>query len=114
MHHAGMVASTGKAAKQQERHLTGRASIFAALKHRNFRWLWGGTFCSTAGQWIQNATLGWVTYELTGSGTLLGAVLGVRAIPMLLLAPLAGMVADRYDRRRALSLSQILMSAASF
>ncbi len=94
--------------------MTGRASLFAALTHRNFRWLWGGTFCSTAGQWIQNATLGWVTYELTGSGTLLGAVLGVRAIPMLLLAPLAGMVADRYDRRRALSLSQILMSAASF
>ena len=55
--------------------------MFAALRHRDFRWLWASTFCSTSGQWIQNATLGWVTYELTGSGTLLGAVLGVRAIP---------------------------------
>lgn len=55
-----------------------------------------------------------MTYDLTGSGTLLGAVLSVRAIPMLLLAPLAGIVADRYDRRRALLLAQILMSAASF
>lgn len=88
--------------------------MFAALRHRDFRWLWAGTFCSTGGQWIQNATLGWVTYDLTGSGTLLGAVLGVRAIPMLLLAPLAGMVADRYDRRRALAAAQLLMAAVSF
>ena len=87
--------------------------MFAALRHRDFRWLWAGTFCSTAGQWIQNATLGWVTYDLTGSGTLLGAVLGVRAIPMLLLAPRAGVVADRYDRRRALATAQMLMVAVS-
>jgi MFS transporter, DHA1 family, staphyloferrin A biosynthesis exporter len=88
--------------------------MFEALRHRDFRWLWGGTFCATAGQWIQNATLGWVTYDLTGSGTLLGAVLGVRAIPMLLCAPLAGMVADHYDRRRSLAVSQALMGVASF
>ena len=94
--------------------MTIRASMFAALRHRDFRWLWAGTFCSTSGQWIQNATLGWVTYELTGSGTLLGAVLGVRAIPMLILAPLAGVVADRYDRRGALAISQLLMMLVSF
>jgi MFS family permease len=88
--------------------------MFAALRHRDFRWLWAGTFCSTAGQWIQNATLGWVTYDLTGSGTLLGAVLGVRAIPMLLLAPLAGVVADRHDRRHALATAQLLMAVVSF
>ena len=45
--------------------------------------------------------------------TLLGAVLGVRAIPMLLLAPLSGVVADRFDRRHALAASQFLMVVIS-
>jgi len=85
----------------------------AALRHRNYRWLWSGTFCSTAAQWIQNATLGWVMYDLTGSAALLGAVMGIRAIPMLLLAPVSGLVADRFDRRRALGLSQVLPAAGS-
>lgn len=62
---------------------------------------------------MQQATLGWVAYELTGSGTLLGAVLGMRAIPMLLLAPVSGLVAERYDRRRALAASQVLVCVIS-
>ena len=90
------------------------ASTFTALRHRNFRWLWAGTFFSTGGQWIQQATLGWVVYDLTGSGTLLGAVLAMRAIPMLLLAPVSGVVADRFDRRFALAASQLLVVAISF
>ncbi|HWI12961.1 MAG TPA: MFS transporter, partial [Burkholderiales bacterium] len=88
-------------------------SACSALRHRDFRWLWAGTFCATGGQWVQQATLGWVAYELTGSGTLLGAVLGMRAIPMLLLAPVSGLVAERYDRRRALAASQILVCIIS-
>lgn len=89
------------------------ASNLAALRHRDFRLLWAGTFCSTAGQWVQSATLGWVVYDLTKSETLLGAVLSMRAIPMLLLAPLSGVVADRYDRRRALALSQLIVVTIS-
>lgn len=88
-------------------------TTFSALRHRNFRWLWAGTLCSTGSQWIQQATLGWVVYDLTGSGALLGAVLGMRAIPMLLLAPISGLVADRMDRRRALAASQIMMFTIS-
>ena len=88
--------------------------MFAALHHRGFRWLWTGTFCSSAGQWIQATTLGWVVYDLTGSGTMLGAVLGMRAIPLLLLAPLVGTVADRFDRKLVLIATQILMMAACF
>jgi MFS family permease len=84
-------------------------STLAPLRHRDFRRLWTGTFFATAGQWIQQATLGWVVYEVTRSPGLLGAVLGVRAIPMLLLAPLSGVVADRFDRRYALAAAQALM-----
>jgi MFS transporter, DHA1 family, staphyloferrin A biosynthesis exporter len=68
---------------------------------------------SWSSQWIQHAALGWVVYEITGSGTLLGAVMGARAIPMLLLTPVSGMAADRYDRRRLMQASQGLAAAVS-
>jgi MFS family permease len=68
---------------------------------------------SWSSQWIQHASLGWVVYEITGSGTLLGAVMGARAIPMLLLAPVSGMAADRYDRKRLMQASQALAAAVS-
>jgi MFS family permease len=54
-----------------------------------------------------------VVYEITGSGALLGAVMGARAIPMVLLTPVSGMAADRYDRRRLMQASQGLAAAVS-
>lgn len=90
------------------------ASTFSALRYRDFRRLWAGTFCATAGQWVQQATLGWVVYDLTRSGTLLGAVLAMRSVPMFLLAPVSGVVAERFDRRRALAASQVLVVLISF
>ena len=75
--------------------------------------LWAGSLLSWSSQWIQHAALGWAVYEITGSGTLLGAVMGARAIPMILLAPVSGMAADRYDRRRLMQASQGLAAAIS-
>lgn len=69
--------------------------------------------CSWAGQWTQQAALGWVVYEITGSGALLGAVIGIRAIPMVLLTPLSGVAADRYDRQRLLQVSQAVAAVVS-
>ena len=57
--------------------------------------------------------MGWVVYEITGSGALLGAVMGARAIPMFLLTPLSGVAADRYDRKRLLQASQGIAAAVS-
>ena len=54
-----------------------------------------------------------MVYEITGSGALLGAVMGARAVPMFLLAPLSGVAAERWDRRRLLQGSQILAAAVS-
>jgi MFS family permease len=54
-----------------------------------------------------------VVYEITGSGALLGAVMGARAIPMVLLTPVSGMAADRYDRQRLMQASQGLAAAVS-
>jgi len=55
-----------------------------------------------------------VVYEITGSGALLGAVLGVRAIPLVLLAPISGVAADRFPRRRLMQASQALAAVISF
>ena len=85
----------------------------SALAYGDFRRLWAGSLCSWSGQWIQQASLGWVVYEITGSGALLGAVLGARAIPMFLLTPLSGVAADRWDRRRLMQASQALACAVS-
>ena len=57
--------------------------------------------------------MGWAVYEITGSGTLLGAVMGARAIPMVLLTPISGMAADRYNRRLLMQASQCLAAAVS-
>lgn len=83
------------------------------LAYRDFRLLWASSLCSWTSQWIQQAALGWVVYEITGSGALLGAVLGVRAIPMLLLTPISGVAADRWDRRRLMQASQVLACGVS-
>ena len=55
-----------------------------------------------------------MVYEITGSGALLGAVLGVRVIPLLLLAPISGVAADRFNRRRLMQVSQALAALVSF
>jgi len=86
---------------------------FASLRHRNFRLLWTGTLFMSAGQWIQQVTLGWLTYEMTGSPVLLGALSGVRALPFLLASPFAGVAADVFDRRRILLGVEALLLVAA-
>ena len=65
-----------------------KVGTFAALRLRDFRLLLIGTTLSNAAQWIQQVTLGWLVYELTGSGTALGTINLVRSIAALGLAQL--------------------------
>ncbi|MGH7873682.1 MAG: MFS transporter [Candidatus Binatia bacterium] len=83
-----------------------RFQIFSSLHHRDFRYLVSGTFMMSAGQWIQQVTLGWLVYDLTGNAMLLGALNGVRALPFLVTGPLAGVAADRMDRKKLLLRTQ--------
>lgn len=76
------------------------------LAYASFRWLWISSLCVYASMWIQQASIAWLVYEHTGSASLVGAVAGIRMIPLLFLAPLSGVAADRYDRRRLLQSSQ--------
>ncbi|MDE0213325.1 MAG: MFS transporter [Deltaproteobacteria bacterium] len=88
-------------------------STFSSLRNRDFRYLWAGTCFLSGGLWIQQVTLGWATYEMTGSSILLGAINGLRFVPFLIFSPLAGVAADRTDRRRLMMTTQwcVLLTA---
>lgn len=79
---------------------------FRALRHRNFRLYLGGMAVSLAGTWMHQLAQSWLVYRLTGSEFMLGVVWFCSNIPVLLLSPLAGLVADRYPRRRVIFLAQ--------
>lgn len=96
---------------QSDRSRRGRgwSGTFSALRYRNYRLLWFGTIFMSAGTWIQQVTLGWLAYEMTGSPVQVSIVLGLRALPMLG-APIAGVVADKFDRRVVLLLDQAYLA----
>ncbi len=79
-----------------------------ALRHRNFRLFFGGQSISLIGTWMTRVATSWLVYRLTGSAWLLGTVGFAGQIPTFLLAPLAGVVVDRIDRRKVLLWTQAL------
>jgi MFS family permease len=83
-----------------------RFRTFASLRHLDYRYLWTGTLMMSAGQWVQQVTLGWLLYDLTGNSMLLGALNGLRALPFLVTGPMAGVAADRMDLRKLLLYTQ--------
>lgn len=91
-----------------------KQGTFSSLRHRDYRYLWVGTMFLSAGQWVQQVTLGWLLYDLTGSSVLLGALNGVRAIPFLVVGPFAGVVADRNDPRTVLKWVQGMLFLTAF
>lgn len=87
-----------------------RFQTFSSLRYRNFRYLWTSTLFASAGNWIQQVTLGWLVYDMTGSPFLVGTLQGVRAFPFLFAGPLGGVIADRVDRRKLLMINQAYLA----
>jgi MFS family permease len=83
---------------------------FRALRSRNYRLFYVGQSLSLIGTWMQSLAMSWLVYRLTGSATILGAVTFAQQIPMFLVSPLAGVFADRVDRRRLLIGTQSLQA----
>ena len=73
--------------------------MFRALQHRNFQLFFAGQLISLIGTWMDTVAEAWLVYRLTGSSLLLGTVAFAGQIPVFLLAPVGGMVADRWNRR---------------
>lgn len=82
------------------------ATAIRSLRHRNYRLYFFGQLISLPGNWIQNLAMGWLVYRLSDSALLLGVVGFAGQIPSLLITPLAGVYADRIDRRRVLLITQ--------
>jgi len=79
-----------------------------------FRRYWVGAFLSFVGSWIQNVAQSWLVYELTRSEFLLGVVGFASGLPMLFLAPVGGALADRWNRRNILLITQSLFALSAF
>jgi MFS family permease len=85
------------------------AVTFAALAVPNYRRYIAGQAVSLSGTWMQMAAQSWLVLSLTGSATALGAIVALQTLPILLLGPYGGLVADRVDKRRLLVGLQIAM-----
>ena len=74
-------------------------SIIRALHNPNYRLYFGGQIVSIIGTWMQQIALSWLVYRLTSSTVMLGVVAFAGQIPNLFLAPLGGVISDKYPRR---------------
>ncbi|MCX5799964.1 MAG: MFS transporter [Candidatus Eisenbacteria bacterium] len=93
---------------------TGLRLVFRALRYRNYRLFFGGQGISLIGTWMQRIALSWLVYRLTNSALLLGVVGFAGQIPTFLLAPVAGVLADRWNCRRILVITQVLAMVQAF
>jgi MFS family permease len=84
-----------------------------ALRHRNFQLFFGGQSISLIGTWMTRIATSWLVYRLTKSALLLGTVGFAGQIPTFLLAPIAGVIVDRVDRRKVLVWTQTLAMVQS-
>jgi MFS family permease len=80
--------------------------MLGALRHRNYRLFLVGQIVSTVGTWMQTVALPWLALELTHNGFLVGLVLASQFLPVLLLTPFAGEIADRVRKRTVLLCTQ--------
>lgn len=89
-------------------------ATFRALHYPGYRYLWLGQLGHSAAMWMEQVVRPLLVLELTHSPLQVGLVVSVRMIPQLLFGLLAGVIADRYDKRRVLMISQIITMIMHF
>ena len=82
-----------------------------AFQHRNYRIFFAGQFVSLTGTWVRAVAIGWLAYRLSGSPFLLGVVSFALYAPIFFVSPFAGAIADRMNRRKVFTATQILIMA---
>lgn len=95
----------------QTDNLAGFRRIAAALGQSNYRAFTIGNAISLIGTWLQRVAVGWLAWQLTKSGTWLGLIAFADLFPTVVLSPLAGALADRFERLRIVVLTQIVAMA---
>ncbi len=92
---------------ESDQNPTGFRHGLRALRHQNFRRFWVGALVSNSGSWLQNLTIPFVLFEITREGKWVGFASFAAIVPVMLLGPVAGNVADRFDRRHVLIISSL-------
>lgn len=87
--------------------------MFTAFREADYRRFWAAQFLSNVGSWMQAVAQGWLVYRLTDSAFLLGFVGFASSAPSLVLMLPGGVVADQYDRKRVVALSQWAQAASA-
>jgi MFS family permease len=84
---------------------------FRSLSVRNYRLYASGAVVSNVGTWMQRVAQDWLVLQLThNNGTALGITTGLQFLPILLLSPYAGLIADRFPKRRLLQVTQLMLA----
>ncbi|KAA1421368.1 MFS transporter [Nocardioides humilatus] len=87
---------------------------FRSLSHHNYRLYLAGSIVSNVGTWMQRVAQDWLVLTIPGNGgAALGITTGLQFLPILLLSPYAGVIADRFPKRRLLQVTQATMALAS-
>ena len=81
-------------------------ATFSSLRLRNYRLFFIGQAISLSGTWMQGVAQSWLVLKLTNSGSALGLVIALQFLPILVLAPYGGVLADRFSKRRLLFATQ--------
>ncbi len=84
--------------------------MLATLRQRNFALLWFGGLVSMIGNWVLQIALPFYVYQITGSALATGLMFIAGTLPRVLLGPIAGVFADRWDRQRTMVLANLLLS----
>ena len=103
-----MAKDINRETRAQGKDRSGLSFMWRALEHRNYRLFFSGQSLSLIGTWMTRVATSWLVYRLTGSALLLGIVGFAGQIPSFLLAPIAGVLVDRWDRHKLLVVTQIL------
>jgi predicted MFS family arabinose efflux permease len=94
--------------------MTRLGAIPRTLAHRNFGIYVAGSSVSLIGNWMQRIGVGWLAWELSHSGAILGLVAFADLFPTIAIGPFGGALADRFDRLRLLRIAQTLIMAQAF
>ncbi|MFH1876844.1 MAG: MFS transporter [Candidatus Omnitrophota bacterium] len=89
-------------------HISRLTFILRALRYRNYRLFFFGQGVSLVGSWMQLVTVSWLVYRLTSSAFLLGVVAFASQVPAFIFSPFAGVLADRFNRKAILMITQAL------
>jgi MFS family permease len=95
-------------------HEPEQIGTFHGFRYRNYQLFWAGHLLTAAAMWTQQTVLGWVVYDRTGSGSILGAMNLMRMLSLILFSPAAGVASDRMSRNRIVGVTSLTMGVLTF